>query len=129
MSRGSTLLVIDDDQDMREILSYSLQRPGWRVVEAEHGAAALDYIAANGLPDLILLDMNMPVMNGWQFARELRARNLWHVPVLVITAAHDAARSASEIGASGFIGKPFDRRSLIGTVEKLLAPMPVAEQR
>jgi CheY-like chemotaxis protein len=129
MSRSSILLVIDDDEDMREILSYSLQRPGWEIVEVEHGAAAIDYIAANGLPDLILLDMNMPVMNGWQFAAELRARNLWRVPVVVITAAHDAARSASEIGASGFIGKPFDRRSLIGTIERLLAPVSVAEQR
>jgi CheY-like chemotaxis protein len=118
-----TLLVIDDDEDIREILALCLERPGWRVVGAEDGAVALDHIAENGLPDLILLDMNMPIMNGWRFAAELRARNLWRVPVVVITAAHDAARSASDIGAAGYIGKPFDQRTLIGTIERLLAPV------
>src|SRR5262245_59953380 len=111
---------------MREILAHSLERPGWRVVAAEAGAAALDHIVVNGLPDLVLLDMNMPIMNGWQFAAELRARDLWRVPVVVITAAHDAARSASEVGASGFIGKPFDQRTLIETIERLLRPGHIA---
>ena len=124
-----TLLVIDDDEDMREILTDSLEQPTWRVVTSEHGAAALDFIANHGLPDVILLDMNMPVMNGWQFAAELRARNLSHVPVIVITAAHDAARSADEIAADAFIGKPFDRPTLLATVRRFLAPASIANQR
>lgn len=62
----------------------------------------------------------MPIMNGWQFAKELRDRQLWCVPVVVLTAAHDALRSAEEIGAAGFLGKPFDMSSLYSVVDRHL---------
>lgn len=113
-----TVLVVDDDDDLREVVVDALERQDLRVVEAADGHEALDYVEAHGLPDLILLDMNMPGMTGWQFAGELRARGLSHAPIIVITAAHDAERSAQEIGAAGFLGKPFDLRSLRSTVER-----------
>ena len=111
-----TLLLVEDDEDLRDVVRDALQNDTRRVIEAEHGREALDLIAKNGLPDLILLDMNMPVMNGWQFAKELRDRQ-WQVPVVVLTAAHDALRSAQEIGAAGFLGKPFDMSSLYSVVD------------
>ena len=114
-----TLLLVEDDEDLRDVVRDALQNDTRRVIEAEHGRDALDLIARNGLPDLILLDMNMPVMNGWQFAKELRDRQ-WQVPVVVLTAAHDAARSAQEIGAAGFLGKPFDMSSLYSVVDRHL---------
>jgi CheY-like chemotaxis protein len=111
-----TLLLVEDDEDLRDVVRDALQNDTRRVIEAEHGREALELIAKNGLPDLILLDMNMPVMNGWQFAKELRDRQL-QVPVVVLTAAHDAMRSAQEIGAAGFLGKPFDMSSLYSVVD------------
>jgi CheY-like chemotaxis protein len=118
----ATLLLVEDDTDLREVVAFSLQREGRRVVEAEHGREALDYVLAHGLPELILLDMNMPIMNGWELARELRERGLWGAPIIVLTAAHDAARLAVEIGASGFVGKPFEMKTLVSTVDRYLQP-------
>jgi DNA-binding response OmpR family regulator len=116
MNDTATLLVVDDDADLRELVMYAIQDKGI-VVEAENGREALEYIENHGVPALILLDMNMPVMNGWEFARELRARGLWLAPVIVLTAAHDAERSSNEIGAAGFLGKPFSVATLASTVE------------
>jgi CheY-like chemotaxis protein len=115
------LLIVEDDEDVRDTVGLILRRAGHEVVAAEHGRDALALIVAHGLPDLILLDMNMPIMNGWEFARELRAQKLWRVPVVVLTAAHDAQRSAREIGAAGFLGKPFELQDLVATVERVLA--------
>ena len=120
-----TVLVVEDDTDLREVVAFAIRRDGRRIVEAENGQEALEHIVANGVPDLILLDMNMPTMNGWELARELRDRGLWTSPVIVLTAAHDAQRSAAEIGAAGFLGKPFDVRTLIATVERYLGPFGV----
>jgi CheY-like chemotaxis protein len=117
----TTILVVEDDEDLRGVVVHALRSTGRTLIEAEHGLAALEVIEGQGLPDLILLDMNMPIMNGWRFAQELRARGLWRVPVIVLTAAHDAARSAQDIGASDFLGKPFDLRALSAAVEKHLA--------
>jgi CheY-like chemotaxis protein len=120
MNAITTLLVVDDDADLREVVANAIQRDGLRVVEAADGREALDRILACGLPTLILLDMNMPVMDGWQLAAELKARSLTGAPIVVITAAHDAEKSATEIGAAAFIGKPFDLKSLRSTVERVL---------
>ena len=117
----TTILVVEDDEDLRAVVLHGLRADGRTLLEADDGLAALTLIDSHGLPDLILLDMNMPGMNGWQFAAELRARGLWRVPVIVITAAHDAARSAREIGAADYLGKPFELRALRSLVEKLLA--------
>jgi CheY-like chemotaxis protein len=113
-------LVVEDDEDVLETVAFILRRAGHEVIEADNGLRALERMAVHGLPDLILLDMNMPVMNGWELARQMRARELWRVPVVVFTAAHDAQRSADEIGAAGFLGKPFDLQDLVATVERYL---------
>ena len=116
------ILVVDDDEDLRNVVVEVLAEGGHALLEAEHGQAALDLIVAQGLPDVILLDMNMPVMNGWKLAEELKARGLWRVPVIVITAAHDAARSAEEIGAASYLGKPFELRALSAAIAEALRP-------
>jgi CheY-like chemotaxis protein len=124
----TTILVVEDDEDLRGLVCATLSSPDRTLIEAEHGLAALRHIEAHGLPDLIVLDMNMPEMNGWRFAEELRARDLWRVPVIVITAAHDAARSAESIGATGYLGKPFSVRALAAAVEAQLGAQR-SEQR
>ncbi len=70
------------------------------------------------MPSLILLDMKMPVLDGWGFAREFRALYGFNVPILVVTAADDAKRRADAIGASGWIGKPFELDALLDAVAR-----------
>jgi CheY-like chemotaxis protein len=119
-----TVLIVDDDADLREAVVHVIETADRQIVEAKDGRDALDYILAHGLPDLILLDMNMPVMNGREFARELRQRGLWCVPVVVYTAAHDAERSANEIGAAGVLSKPFELKALRSILDQYV-PAPL----
>jgi len=112
------VLVVEDDEDVRDAVAYVLGSAGYEVREASNGRDALDVIVARGLPDLILLDMNMAIMNGWEFAGELKRRGLRTCPIVVLTAAHDAQRSAEEIGAVAFIGKPFELEALVNAVRR-----------
>ena len=110
------VLVVDDDQAIREAVRDVLESIGVPVTTATDGAAALDKVLEE-VPRLVLLDMRMPVMDGWAFARALRERGLTP-PVVVMTAAADARRWASEIGASGVVPKPFAVSELISAVER-----------
>jgi two-component system chemotaxis response regulator CheY len=93
-----------------------LEFEGYQVETALDGAQGLE-VLERVRPTLILLDMRMPVLNGWDFARIMRERGI-DVPVLVMTAAQDARRWAQEIGADGFIAKPFYLLDLLNAVEK-----------
>ena len=84
-----------------------LSDAGYRVRTAPEGAAALARVAEE-LPGLILLDMRMPGMNGWEFAREFRARYGHACPIVVVTAAENARARAAEVGAEGWLAKPFE---------------------
>ena len=72
-------------------------------------------------PSLALLDMRMPVLDGWGFVRALQERDIW-LPVLVMTSADDGQRWADEIGAAGYVGKPFDYMDLVAKVQRLVPP-------
>ncbi len=114
------ILIVDDDPDLQEVLALTLEAAGHRVSQAPHGALALECVARE-LPDLILLDMKMPVMDGWAFAAAFHARHGDGVPLVVVTAAEDARSRARETGAAAWLGKPFDLDALLETVERLLA--------
>lgn len=111
------VLVVDDDPDLREALAQFLTLHGHEVSLAAHGAEALARVARQ-MPGLILLDMKMPVMNGWEFARDFRARYGRAAPIVVLTAAQDAALRAQEIDAEGFIPKPFELDELYAVVDR-----------
>ncbi|NVB78555.1 MAG: response regulator [Kofleriaceae bacterium] len=115
----STVLVIEDDISLRALVSLVLEMHGYRVQTAENGLDGLDHIAAT-MPDLILLDMRMPVMSGAEFAAEYQARyrDTTRAPIIVVTAAEHAARKAQEVGANGFLAKPFSNTELVRAVEK-----------
>ena len=117
--REVRILVVDDEPDIRETVSAMLEAEGYRVVQATNGAEALEAIES-GAPDIVLLDMRMPVLDGWGFASELRRRG-HAVPIVVMTAARDASRWASEISASAFLAKPFGFDDLITAVEQVRA--------
>lgn len=119
MSKGDAkvVLVIDDDRDLLDLVSFVLETEGYQVETAADGQEALDRLAQN-LPDLILLDMKMPVMDGWEFAQQFHAQYDDQVPIVVLTAADNARRRANEVGAQGWIGKPFELDTLLKMVDE-----------
>jgi DNA-binding response OmpR family regulator len=116
---GRPILVVEDDPDLRSLLEMILSDAGWRVRTAPEGRAAL-FRAEEELPGLVLLDMRMPGMNGWDFAREFRARHGRACPIVVVTAAENARRRAEEIGADGWLAKPFDLDGVLSVVSRFL---------
>jgi CheY-like chemotaxis protein len=117
---AGAILVVDDDPDLRQTLVEVLREEGYCAVAAEHGLEALERIEHERVA-LILLDMRMPVLNGWEFAEALRGGGVT-APIVVMTAAQDAARWASEVQAVDYLAKPFELPALLATVERWLGP-------
>jgi CheY-like chemotaxis protein len=113
------ILVVDDDADLREFLRLMVTSMGFEVTCAANGQEALDVMEAHD-PDLILLDMKMPVMDGWEFCRALEGRAA-RPPVVVLTAAPDPAARAAEVHAEGWLGKPFESADLEAIVHRFAA--------
>jgi CheY-like chemotaxis protein len=111
------VLVVDDDRVIRQCIAETLKEEGYQTDTAAHGAEALEQIAAGPPPDVIVLDMRMPVLDGWGFARAYRATPGPHAPILVITAAHDSLDRLVEVRADGVLPKPFDLDQLVRAVE------------
>jgi CheY-like chemotaxis protein len=108
------VLVVDDDSAIVSTVEALLSDEGYEVTTAGDGREALRELERE-LPTLVLLDMRMPIMDGWSFAQEVRRRGL-ELPIVVMTAAQDASRWATEIDADGFVAKPFDIDDLIKAV-------------
>jgi CheY-like chemotaxis protein len=121
-SGARPILVVDDDAALRRIVVALLTDEGYAVMEAADGAAALAR-AREGTPGLILLDMRMPVLNGWEFARRYRAQPPPHAPIICVTAALDAAARGTQIGAVASLSKPFDLDELLTLVRRYLLPL------
>jgi CheY-like chemotaxis protein len=112
------LLLVDDDPAMRRMTEALLTAHGYHVIVAAHGRDAIQRLHER-CPDLIVLDLNMPVMDGWQFRREQRYlpdRSRAAVPVLLMTAEGDAPSHANALHAVGVITKPFDPDDLSDAV-------------
>lgn len=117
MARGLKILVVEDDSDLADALAEVLTEEGYRVMYARDGAAALELLAGE-IPDLILLDLMMPGMNGWAFReRQLQDSRLRGIPVLVLTALDHPERG---IDADGFIRKPISLDGLLLAIKNLL---------
>ncbi len=113
------VLVVEDDLDLLGLVEMVLQEAGHRVRTATDGLRALERVAEE-MPRLILLDMRMPVMNGWEFAREFRSRYGRACPIVVVTAAENAQLRAAEIEAEGWLSKPFDLDDVLGMVSRFV---------
>ena len=116
---ASLILVVDDERDIRSTVAEMLELEGYAVGEAANGAEALEVVERQ-VPDVILLDMRMPILDGWGFAAELRRRGM-RIPIVVMTAARDAARWADEIAANGALAKPFGFDELLRAVREARA--------
>ncbi len=111
------ILVVDDDVAIQETVAAILTFEGYPVALAANGLEGLQALEQLH-PALILLDMRMPVLDGWGFARSLHERGM-QIPIVVMTAAQDAKRWAHEIRAAGYLAKPFELPELLTEVERV----------
>ena len=115
------ILVVDDDEDLQQLLRLVLEGQGYSVETASNGEEALACLERRR-PGVILLDMRMPVMNGWEFVSALRQRDSRRAPpIVVVTAAANPGQQAAEVGAAAWIAKPYDMRRVMEAVEQALA--------
>ena len=110
------ILVVDDDPTIREFVSLVLQDEGYLVDSAPNGIDALRRIEQQP-PALILLDMHMPLMDGWDFADAYHSLSPPHAPIIVMTAGHSPQEAGTDIRASAVLPKPFDIEDLIALVQ------------
>ena len=121
MDTPGPILVVEDDQDIRETLASVLTDEGYSVVPAANGAEAIAYIRGEGAsrPRLILLDLMMPVMNGWEFSAELRNHEGGAaIPVVVLTGDANVDDTAAELGAADLLRKPISLKTLLELVAR-----------
>jgi two-component system, chemotaxis family, chemotaxis protein CheY len=114
------ILVVDDDPAIREVVADILEMSDYRVKTATNGAEALEHMQVE-VPDAVLLDLMMPIMDGWEFLRRCRAdAQCARVPVVVMSAARDASL-AKELGAQAYLSKPFDLDAVLNLVQRVVA--------
>jgi CheY-like chemotaxis protein len=112
------VLVVEDDQDIRESIREVLEDEGFSVVTAPHGGIALEVIRREGRrPSIILLDLMMPVMNGWEFSTELRKSGP-RIPIVVLSGDAHAQDQASAIGAVEVLTKPISLAKLLEVIAR-----------
>ena len=110
------VLIVEDDEDLRDMMAQMLTIEGFRTATASNGREALDYLQTEK-PNVILLDLMMPVMDGWEFRRQQKADpELAPVPVIVLSAL-DPARAAT-VDAAAFLKKPLDFDRLLALVRQ-----------
>jgi CheY-like chemotaxis protein len=111
------LLVVDDDNDLRETLQMLLEESGFMVTTAANGRAALERLRSGARPDLILLDLMMPEMNGWDFLARVRPdATLGSIPIVIMT-AHKSIDVPS-VPREDVLHKPFDSSKLLATIAR-----------
>jgi two-component system chemotaxis response regulator CheY len=119
-AQSAGILVVDDEPAVRILVGKILTSRGYLVSPATNGADALA-VFKRTRPSLVMLDMRMPIMDGWGFVRALQEQDIW-LPVLVMTSAEDGQNWANEIGAAGYLSKPFDYLDLVAKVQHLVPP-------
>ena len=120
ISTTGNILLIEDDVDIRTILKDALELEGYRVCTASNGKEGIEMLPAIPVPGLILLDLMMPVMNGWEFAEALETYHAYaEIPIVILSAFSDPEK---QIRAIGSIKKPLDWDVLFALVRKHCGP-------
>ncbi|GIM46621.1 DNA-binding response regulator [Collibacillus ludicampi] len=119
------ILVVDDDLHIRELIGLYLRNEGFEVLEASHGKEALTVMESTKI-DLVILDIMMPEMDGWQFCQEIR--NYWDIPLLMVTAKGEPEQKIKgfKLGTDDYLVKPFDPLELVMRVKALLKRYRIA---
>ena len=119
MSPPCPVLIVEDDADLREMMAQLLTLEGYQIEAVANGREALEYLNEAPRPDVILLDLMMPIMDGWSFRLEQRHDpRLAEIPIVVLTATVDPAREAQRLGAVAAFQKPLDLTRLLKLVER-----------
>ncbi|MBA3297824.1 MAG: response regulator [Acidobacteria bacterium] len=119
----TTILVVDDNSMLRSVMERRLKRVGWSVLLATNGAEGVA-VAKASLPDLILMDMTMPVMDGWTATRAIRSDPVTrHIPIVAFTAQPMTGENDDAVaaGCNGHIAKPFEFPDVLKKIRTLLA--------
>lgn len=123
MAKPKTVLVVEDEPITREGLNAVLRRAGYEVVLAANGEEALSSIRRLP-PDLILLDMLMPIMDGWRLLQLLKAEISTPIPIIVVTATILTREWANDHGCAGFLRKPIDPETTLEVIRGYLGESP-----
>jgi CheY-like chemotaxis protein len=119
MTHMDPILIIEDDEDVRDSLNELLTLRGYRVFGAANGREALDRLESGLSPCLIILDLMLPIMNGWDFRQRQLADSRWrHIPTIVLSGVNDLALESQRLQAVGFLSKPINFNSLFETVDR-----------
>ena len=113
------VLIVDDEAVLLGCLELVLLDAGYRILTAEHGVTALRVLSRES-PDAIVLDLQMPLMDGLTFAREYALLPGEHAPIILLTASDSGHAAAQQIGAAALIEKPFDIDALVHALDTLL---------
>ena len=119
---SKTILVVEDREDNRQILRDLLANAGFRMIEARDGEQAL-IVARSERPDLILMDMQLPLVDGYQATRNIRRDpGLMHIPIIAVTsyALSGDAQKAREAGCDAYVAKPYSTRHLLAKIKQFL---------
>ena len=123
MSAQPSVLVVEDDVHIAHVLGFMLERQGYRVIQVADGRAAVQHVMSQPAPDLVLLDVMLPYVDGFEIVGLIRAQAGWEaVPVLMLTAKNterDTVR-ALDAGANDFIIKPFQPQELLARLRRFL---------
>jgi CheY-like chemotaxis protein len=118
-THSHTILVVEDDDELRGVLLELLELEGFGAAQARNGREALDYLRTHERPCLIVLDLMMPVMSGPEFrAEQMRDGELADVPVVVVSASHDVRREAQALGAVAAFAKPLPFEAFFDTLRE-----------
>ncbi len=117
------VLIVEDQQDLRQLYAEHLTMSGFDVIEASNGAEAIDHTSSS-LPDVVLMDLSLPIVDGWEATRRLKADvRTAHIPIVALT-AHDGSgelQRATRAGCDWFVPKPCPPAALITEVRRVLA--------
>jgi len=115
----TTILLVDDEQHIIDLAALYLEQDGFNTAGANDGSSALDIIL-NDAPDLVILDLMLPGIDGWEVCKQVRARS--EVPIIMLTARDDAIDKivGLELGADDYLTKPFNPRELVARVKAIL---------
>ncbi|MCC6349886.1 MAG: response regulator [Candidatus Eisenbacteria bacterium] len=120
------ILIVDDEPDLRSVLRFGLEAERFEVIEAADGEEGLK-LACDQLPDLIVLDLMLPRMDGYKVCRALKFDDRYrHIPVIILSARSGETdrRLALDLGADGYVTKPYDMKDLVSRVREQLQNAP-----
>ena len=122
-SSPRTALVVDDNEDVRFLARIGLEGDGFKVTEAAGGEEAMAHLQSGGKPDLVVLDVQMPVMTGWEILQAIRGHEATrHMPVIMCTVktSPDSKQRGFDLGCDGYIGKPYRVAELVAEANRVL---------